>query len=195
MSPAGRRRWVTRVAPIRLEGAVRVACCALGLASSVTAVGGCGTNETSSVPARTPVTSAPMFFEFNSPDGQSLVAERLRGRVTVIVLIASYDFASQLMARQVAELRHDFTPRINAGAVVMEQPAYAELKETFQQTLNLDYPVVMADHATLNGRGPFGEVERIPTTIVLDPTGTERARLYGAVTRNVLEAALRDARQ
>jgi hypothetical protein len=157
-------------------------------------VQGCAGQAQEQAPSRSAVGSLPVYFEFVSPDGQTLEAERLRGRVTVILLVASYDFASQLMARQLAEVLASFAPRINAGAVMMEQPAYAPLKGTFQQTLGLKYPVVMADHATLGGRGPFGEILRIPTTIILDPLGRERSRFHGAVERSVLEAALRAAR-
>jgi hypothetical protein len=112
----------------------------------------------------------------------------------LVLLIATFDTASQLTATQGNELFHTFTPRINVGAVVMETAQYGQLKTTFQQTLELDYPVVMADHATLNGRGPFGEVVHIPTLVVLDEHGRESARLLGPVAISAVEEALRKAR-
>ncbi len=131
----------------------------------------------------------PLEFSFLAPDGDNIESAEMRGRVTLLLLIATFDMASQLSARQANELLHTEKPRINVGAVVMEAPQYAQLKTTFQQTFELDYPVVMADHATLGGRGPFGEIVHIPTLIVLDKRGRERTRLLGPVS----EAQLRDA--
>lgn len=144
-------------------------------------------------PARSTPTGLPLAFEFEAPDGQQLSSAETRGRVTVLLLIATFDMASQLSSRQANELLHTFTPRINVGAVIMEPAQYGQLKQTYQETLELDYPVVMADHATLNGRGPFGEVPHIPTLVVLDRAGRESARLLGPVSMEAIEDAIRAA--
>lgn len=146
-----------------------------------------------SATARSTHSSVPLTFEFEAPDGQRFSSSETRDRVTLVLLIATFDMASQLSARQANELFHTFTPRINVGAIIMETAQYGQLKETFQQTLELDYPVVMADYATLNGRGPFGDVSHIPTLVVLDRAGRERARLPGPVAESVIEEALRAA--
>ena len=117
------------------------------------------TEEQVATPSRS---ARPLSFSFSAPDGQTLSSEQLRGRVSLILLIATFDLASQLSVRQANELLHTQRPRINVGAVILEPPQYADLKETFQEAFALDYPVVMADHATLNGRGPFGEVVAAP---------------------------------
>lgn len=137
--------------------------------------------------------SRPLEFRFVSPDGQTLDSRELRGRATLVLLITSYDVASQLMARRANQLLHEFRPRINVGAILVEPPQYAELLETFRQTLELSYPVVMGDHALLEGRGPFGELLRLPTAIVLDRQGREVSRWLGAATSAELEEGLRRA--
>jgi hypothetical protein len=136
---------------------------------------------------------AQLHFSFTAPDGQVFESASTRGRVTVVLLIASFDMASNLMAREGNELLHTIKPRINVGAVLVEAPQYAQLKTTFQDSLGLDYPVVMADHATLQGRGPFGELVHIPTTLILDRHGRETARILGPATREQLSEAIEDA--
>ncbi len=162
-------------------------------AASVVLLVACTAPESGAIPIEEP-SRQPLAFSFAAPDGEELESTQLRGRVTIILLIATFDMASQLSARQANELLHTEKPRINVGAVVMEAPQYAELKATFQEAFELDYPVVMADHATLNGRGPFGQVVHIPTIIVLDPSGRERARLLGPVSMEQLREALDSAR-
>lgn len=121
-------------------------------------------------------------------------SEALRGRVTLLLFIATFDMASQLMARLANELLHSYRPRINVAGVVMEAPMYASLKGTFKQTFELHYPIAMADFATLQGHGPVGEIVHIPTTIVMDPRGREARRFLGPASRAQLEVALKAAR-
>jgi hypothetical protein len=132
-------------------------------------------------------------FEYLGPDDARLAATQLRGRVTLLLLLTTHDLGSQLMARQAQELLRRFVPRINAAAIVMEAPQYGSLVPLFKQGLELSYPVVMADAALLSGRGPFGEVGFLPTSVVLDRQGRESERIVGGATMAQLEAALRRA--
>jgi hypothetical protein len=109
------------------------------------------------------------------------------------VLIATFDIASQHMALRVNELLHRHKPRVNAVAVVMEAPKYGVLADTYRETLKLDYPVVLADHASLEGSGPFGAIFHIPTLIVLDREVREVARFNGPVANEHIEQALSKA--
>lgn len=132
-------------------------------------------------------------FEYLGPDDARLAATQLRGRVTLLLLLTTHDLGSQLMARQAQELLRRFVPRINAAAIVMEAPQYGSLVPLFKQGLELSYPVVMADAALLSGRGPFGEVGFLPTSVVLDRQGREAERIVGGASMAQLEAALRRA--
>jgi hypothetical protein len=86
-----------------------------------------------------------------------------------------------------------FTPRANAAAVVLEAPAYAELLPAYRETLALPYPVVMADFATQQRQGPFGDIQNVPTLVVLDRGGREVWRHQGALEARDIEAALERA--
>jgi hypothetical protein len=118
----------------------------------------------------------------------------MRGRVTALLFITTFDLASQLVVRRLGDVITSFTPRANAAAVVIEAPRYAELLPTYRDAMALPFPVVMADFATQQGGGPFGAIAHVPTLVVLDRDGREVWRHEGALERNEIERALRRAR-
>jgi hypothetical protein len=160
---------------------------------------GCCGCVSASEPAESPavVTSAaPVQYEF-SPigDDAAVSSETMRGRVTALLFITTYDLASQLLARRLADVVTSFTPRANAAAVVVEAPSYADLLPAYRDALSLPFPIVMADYATQNGAGPFGSVTRVPLLIVLDRDGREVFRYQGPLDPQQIEDAVRRATQ
>ncbi len=115
----------------------------------------------------------------------------LRGRATLVVLVTTYDVASQLMLRRVNQTLGSFVPRINAFGVVLEAASYAVLVPPFHKSLELQFPLVMADLGSLEGGGPFGPIEYVPTVVVLDQAGRVHRTLKGLVTVDELTKALR----
>jgi hypothetical protein len=144
--------------------------------------------------------SAPresITFDYRATDGSVFSSETTHGRVTLIVFITTYDLPSQLLLRRVGHLQHEKDRRFNVGAVVLEPPKNAPLVETFRETLELTYPVALADPPTLESRGPFGAIEGVPTLVVLDPAGAVTFRQTGvpaeADIRKAIERAWRAA--
>jgi hypothetical protein len=138
---------------------------------------------------------APIQFDFPAAGDDVIVSsETMRGRVTALLFITTYDLASQLLVRRLSEVIGSFAPRANAAAVVVEAPRYAELLPAYRQAMSLPFPVVMADFATLQGGGPFGGILNVPTLIVLDRDGRQTWRHEGPVERDRIEDALRRAR-
>jgi hypothetical protein len=90
------------------------------------------------------------------------------GRYSVLLFLTTYDTTSQVVARRLDELLHAQKPRINVLAVALEPPQNAPLVAVYRSTLNLEYPVALADQDTLEGRGPFGEVRAVPALVLLD---------------------------
>lgn len=171
---------------------------ALALAAALLSAGCASSPSASAHPASAAGSArgAPVEFAFPADaDGVVVSSETTRGRVTALVFVATYDLASQLLAQQLAQAAVSFVPRINAAAVVMEAPLYADLLPTYRETLSLPYPVVMADFATQAGGGPFGSITRVPTLIVLDRAGREVARHQGALDQEQLAGTLRAASQ
>lgn len=132
----------------------------------------------------------PRSFDFIAVDGSRLSKERVSGRLTVVVLITTYDLGSQVVMRELSAVLRLRTPRINAGAVVLEPPRNAPLVEAYAKALEITFPIALADQATLEARGPFGPVTVVPTTIVLDADGNEVWRREGSMTRAEIGEAL-----
>jgi hypothetical protein len=140
--------------------------------------------------ARTTRGSPPLEFRFAGIEGDDVTHGSTRGRATVLLFLTTYDLASQVVARELSEIVVRFTPRINAAAIVLEAPRYAELVPAYRASLGLSFPVVMVDHATGEGRGPFGQIRQVPTLVVLDREGREVWRHAGPTTAGAIESAL-----
>jgi hypothetical protein len=139
--------------------------------------------------------SEPITFRF-PPSGDDVVSsETMHGRATALAFITTYDLVSQLVVRRLGEVIVRFTPRANAAAVVLEAPQYIELLPAYRESLSLPFPVVMADFATQQGRGHFGNITSVPTLVVLDRNGREVGRHRGPLSAEEIEAALRRASQ
>jgi hypothetical protein len=133
-------------------------------------------------------------YVFGTTDGQELSADGMRGRVSALLFVTTFDLASQVAAKQLNQALHTHRPRINAAAVVLEPAKYAPLADVFRSSLKLSYPVAIADIQTLVQNSTLGEVRSVPTLIVFDPQGREVLRQYGAFSNEDLEAWLKRAR-
>ena len=133
-------------------------------------------------------------YVFGTTDGEEVSAEGMRGRVTALVFVTTFDLASQLAAKQLNQAVHTHRPRINAAAVVLEAPKYAPLAEVFRSSLQLSYPVAIADLGMLVRNSTLGEIHSVPTLIVFDPQGREVFRQYGAFSNEELDGWLTRAR-
>jgi len=132
----------------------------------------------------------PVVFSFPGAGDSEVNSATTRGRVTALVFVTTYDIASQIVLRRVADAIARFTPRANAAAVVLEPPLYVDLLPAYRESLSLPYPVVMADFATQQGQGQFGGIQRVPTLVVLDREGREVSRSQGSLTPQEIEGAL-----
>ncbi len=117
-------------------------------------------------------------------------SQALRGRATAVVFITTFDLPSQALAKRVDEVLRRQRPRANAVAVVLEAPKYADLAIAFRESLELSYPVAMADVATLRGGGAFKDVATVPVLVVLDHAGRLIARFDGGAPPEDIERAL-----
>jgi hypothetical protein len=147
-------------------------------------------------PARDPAavispSGAPLTFTYETLDGKQLTSDSLRGRITVIAFLTTYDFTSQAEARFLSSLTHRHVPRINAAALILEAPENLPLVQAFASTLALPYPVAMADSATIAGEGPFSGLHHVPSIVILDREGREVYRHVGLIEEAALDQAIR----
>jgi hypothetical protein len=134
----------------------------------------------------------PAVFAFPAADGSApLRSTALLGRPAILVFIATYDLASQAQARFLSMVARRHASGLSVAAVVLEPPENRPLVLAFRDTLSLTYPVVLGDPDLIAGRGPFGDVSAVPTTVVLDRGGHVVARLVGLARDTEIEQALR----
>ncbi len=138
-----------------------------------------------------PLSSQPVRrFAFRTLDGAWISTASLRGRMSVVVMAATFDAASQVQARFLKQVAHSHKPRINALLVVLEPAHHEPLVRSFVNTFQLPYPVVMADADTLAGRGPFQGLHHVPAVVLLDRDGREVWRRLGLIEAKPLSAAI-----
>lgn len=146
-------------------------------------------------PAPPPAPSGPVVeFSFNAlDDNKEITTASQRGRFTVIGFFTTYDTPSQIEARVLARIYRSHAPRLNMFALVLEPPDHSPIVRAFASTMDLPYPLAIADPATIAGRGPFAGLHHVPSVVVLDREGREVHRHVGLIDEAGLERALREA--
>lgn len=163
--------------------------CGAGLMSALAA---CSATSAERAPSIVPTLGPALTYSYSDFNGDEVSSTTMRGRMTLVVLLTTYDVASQLVLRRVNQTLNSFVPRINAFGVVLEPASYAVLVPPFHQSMALRFPLVMADLGSLDGAGPFGPIDYVPTVVVLDANGGVRRRFKGPVTVDDLTKALRE---
>jgi hypothetical protein len=175
-------------------------CAALSLGSALSAGAAlsCGTEPVPVTPAQPTASVAPepvgdpVSFELVDTDGKPISAESLRGRITLVLFITTYDVESQAMVQFVAQLLHEHAPRLNAVALVLEIEKNRLLAEAFARALEPGYPVALAGETWIRGDGAFPGLKSVPSLAVLDRTGREAARFSGFMRKPQIEALVRE---
>ena len=136
--------------------------------------------------------SAPIAFRYPLVSGRGVVeATSLRGRPAVISFLTTYDLASQAQARFLSGVLRRGQGRVSAVAIVLESPDNRMLIEAFRDALKLEYPVALGDATLLAGDSAFGNVQTVPTTVVLDAESRLVWRHVGLAKDEEIETVLR----
>lgn len=142
------------------------------------------------VPPAPPPSSAPVEFGYPTTGGGRLTSAELRGRFTVLALVATYDLASQAQLKVLGLVLRNHSPRVNVAAIVLGPPENAPLVEAYATGLRLPFPIALADERTVEGRGPFEGLRHVPSIVILDRDGREVFRHVGAMDEKPLHAEL-----
>jgi hypothetical protein len=135
--------------------------------------------------------SAPLTFQYQLIDGGSwLSSESLRGRPAVLGFLTSYDLASQAQARFLNGIARRLGGRIQIGAIMLERIENRPLIITFRDALHLAYPVALGDPDLIGGKGPFGDVQVVPATVVLDAEARLVWKKLGLTAEEEIEKVL-----
>jgi len=138
-----------------------------------------------------PITGKAVDFAYDSLDARPVSASAMRGKVTVLAFVATYDLGSQAQVNYlVAMAKHD-AAKVNYVMVALDQRTERELVEVYKTDLNVTFPVALADAETIGGGGPFGDVHRIPAVVVLDREGQMVWKKTGLAKPDEIRAAMR----
>lgn len=138
-----------------------------------------------------PVGAAPeRRFAFNTVDGKLVNQGNFRGRMTVVALAATYDTASLAQVRFLETLVRTHTPRINALLLLLDPPENRPLVDAFAASLDVSFPVAVADEATRAGKGAFPGLHHVPSVVILDRQSREVWRKLGLSDGRELASAL-----
>lgn len=148
------------------------------------------TKPTATAPTVVVPDAPPIAFAWTDLRGKPLTAETMRGRVTVVCFIATYDVTSQAQVRFLQRLHKEHSPRLNVALIVLEQPENRPMIEAYADALELPFPVAIADPATIRGEGPFQGLHHVPSVSILDRDGRERFRHIGLIEWTPLEEAV-----
>ncbi len=97
----------------------------------------------------------------------------------MLFFFTTYDAPSQVVALRLDQLRHQAKRRFDVVGVALEPPNHASLVAVFGESLQLGFPLVMADPALLAGQGAFGDVRQVPGFVLVDADAREVLRGSG----------------
>jgi hypothetical protein len=134
----------------------------------------------------------PVSLRIELLDGSTLTLGSLRGNVVLVTIISTADLHALVEVPRIKKLAKEYQgASFKAVAIALDDEP--EAIRVFRDTFELTYPVgTVEDRAALIGpRGPFGKIEGVPTSILLDKEGRIAARMSGVWGAGVLEEAVR----
>ena len=137
--------------------------------------------------------STVLDFSLPGLDGDLISAQQMRGRVTILLFLTTFDVASQAQARRLEDLYRTHAPRVNALGVVVEAPRYATLVSEYRHSLGLSFPLVMGERAVLDTHRELRNVTSVPAWIILNREGEVMSSAAGALSFDELEKLVREA--
>jgi hypothetical protein len=164
-----------------------------GVVVSACAVGCGGSKQPAPVVgvSAQPDSRAPIDFEFDSLDDRPVNSLSTRGAPTVIAFATTWDLMSQAEVDFLVNMAKHDGASVHYVLVALQESKDRELVEVYAQKLNVEFPVALADAATIAGGGPFGDVHNVPTVVVLDAKGRLVWLHPGVAKSSEIRAAMR----
>lgn len=162
--------------------AAKAAAVAATLALALAACGGGGSHEVVHGGALVTLT-------LPSADGGEVDFSRLRGRLVVVHVFATWSLAAQADVEQLDDV---FAGNAVAVVGVAVDLMPATVVPPWQRGSGARYPIALADDAVRGGGSVLGAVDRVPMTIILDRAGAIVRRHVGPLAAGELAKWLRD---
>jgi hypothetical protein len=159
----------------------RLAALVLALGAAI-ACSGAGARDT-------PRHRAPVSLTLPAADGGEIDFLRLRGRLVVVHVFATWSLDAQADIEQL--------DAVFAGNAVAVVGLAVDLNGTvavppWQRGSGARYPAALADDGVRAGNSPFGAVDRVPMTFILDRSGVIVRHHVGRLPPGALAKWLRE---
>lgn len=133
-------------------------------------------------------------FRLPDSDGQPFELAAHRGHVVVLQFFATWCTPCLAEVNQLKNLSVRGVRDVEVVGVALDVDA-ARVLPAFKRSAAVEYLLLAGDEPTRLGRGPFGKVPELPTTVVIDAAGTVRSAFAGLISDADLDRLLADARQ
>jgi hypothetical protein len=166
--------------------------------ASVIILAACGGPAASSgaerigISGRAPAAPGAVELALRRADGSFIDVGDLRGHVVVLFVFATYDAISQLAIHPLRAIAERY-PNVRIVGIAAE-PSARLLIGPYEHALHPPFPVTYdPEELVHSGEGPLGELEAVPTVIVLDREGVPAGRHVGLADERRLQELLRGA--
>jgi hypothetical protein len=128
----------------------------------------------------------PVELALRAPDGRFVDVGDLRGRPTLLWVFATFDGVCQAAIRPLSRFARAH-PEVHVVGVAA-QPNAQLLLDAYQSALQPPFVLTYdADERVTEGTSDLGDVDTVPTYVMLDAEGMEVARHTGFAGENRLE--------
>lgn len=136
--------------------------------------------------------SMPLELDLRTPDNVFLSVGDMRGRMVLLFLFATFDGVSQAAVRPLSRFVRAH-PEVDVVAVAV-QPDAQPLADAWQAALQPPFLVTFdPEDRIARGTSHLGQLEAVPTYVLLDVQGHEVDRYVGFASINKLERMLAEA--
>jgi hypothetical protein len=133
----------------------------------------------------------PIGLVLPATDGSQIDLAKLRGRLVVVHVFASWSLAAQADVIQLDAVYAEGATAVIGVGVDLDG---AVVLRPWQRGSGARYPVAVADDGVRAGKSALGPIDRVPVTLVLDRAGAVVRRHVGPLPRGALEKWLRELR-
>jgi thiol-disulfide isomerase/thioredoxin len=110
----------------------------------------------------------PVQFSLESLDSRPVSTGSVVGKPTVVAFVTTWDLSSQAQVDFLVPMSKKDGDQVNYVMVALQEAKDRELVEVFAHGLGVTFPAALGDEEMIEGRGSFGSVRAVPTTVVLD---------------------------
>ncbi len=133
----------------------------------------------------------PTAYVFDSLDDRPVSSAAHRGKPTVMAFVTTGDIVGQAQVDFLVAMAKTDGAKVNYAVIAMHPRKEIVLVAAYISALKIEFPVALGAPAAMSSSGPFGEIDAVPTVIVLDREGKIAWKHTGLAKSDELRAHMR----